>query len=89
MAFKQLISAISVALAIQAVQGKLIGDYYGLGIAHRLPLGAALGKRATCSNGKTVSDAACCAWFPVLTDIQRNLFNDGQCGAEAHESLRL
>nr|AAD46494.1 lignin peroxidase [Phanerodontia chrysosporium] len=51
--------------------------------------GAAIEKRATCSNGKTVSSAACCAWFPILQDIQENLFNGGQCGAEAHESLRL
>ncbi|GJE95276.1 lignin peroxidase [Phanerochaete sordida] len=56
-----------------------------LGAAH----GAVIEKRATCSNGKTVSSAACCAWFPVLEDIQENLFHGGQCGAEAHESLRL
>ena len=51
--------------------------------------GAALNKRVTCSTGQTVSNEACCAWFPVLDDIQENLFNGGQCGAEAHESLRL
>nr|AAA33741.1 lignin peroxidase lpoB [Phanerodontia chrysosporium] len=46
-------------------------------------------KRATCSNGATVGDASCCAWFDVLDDIQQNLFQGGQCGAEAHESIRL
>lgn len=56
------------------------------------PPGVAVEKRsgnAVCSNGVTVTDAACCAWFPVLTDIQENLFNGGQCNAEAHEALRL
>lgn len=51
--------------------------------------GAVIEKRATCSTGQTVANAACCAWFPVLEDIQENLFNGGQCGAEAHESIRL
>lgn len=46
-------------------------------------------KRATCSNGATVGDASCCSWFDVLDDIQQNLFNGAQCGAEAHESIRL
>ncbi|GJE95279.1 lignin peroxidase precursor [Phanerochaete sordida] len=46
-------------------------------------------KRAACSNGATVSDASCCAWFDVLDDIQQNLFQGAQCGAEAHESIRL
>ncbi|EKM51408.1 uncharacterized protein PHACADRAFT_213241 [Phanerochaete carnosa HHB-10118-sp] len=46
-------------------------------------------KRAACSNGASVSDESCCAWFDVLDDIQQNLFNGAQCGAEAHESIRL
>ncbi|KAJ7577384.1 manganese peroxidase 1 precursor [Mycena floridula] len=46
-------------------------------------------KRTTCSTGQTVSNAACCAWFPVLEDIQQNLFDGGECGEEVHESLRL
>lgn len=51
--------------------------------------GAALNKRVTCSTGQTVSNQACCAWFPVLQDIQQNLFGGGQCNAEAHEAIRL
>ncbi|EKM51597.1 uncharacterized protein PHACADRAFT_212237 [Phanerochaete carnosa HHB-10118-sp] len=51
--------------------------------------GAVVEKRATCSNGVAVSNESCCAWFTVLEDIQENLFNGGQCGAEAHESIRL
>ncbi|RPD54032.1 manganese-repressed peroxidase [Lentinus tigrinus ALCF2SS1-7] len=46
-------------------------------------------KRATCSNGKTTANDACCVWFDVLDDIQANLFHGGECGEDAHESLRL
>ncbi|KAL7281055.1 hypothetical protein ACG7TL_004357 [Trametes sanguinea] len=46
-------------------------------------------KRATCSGGRTTANEACCVWFDVLDDIQENLFDGGDCGDEAHESLRL
>ncbi|KAI0717892.1 hypothetical protein C8T65DRAFT_827935 [Cerioporus squamosus] len=48
-------------------------------------------KRATYDNGHTTNDAKCCVWFDVLDDIQSTdgLFEGGQCGEEAHESLRL
>ncbi|KAJ7577383.1 manganese dependent peroxidase 1 [Mycena floridula] len=46
-------------------------------------------KRATCATGQTVANAACCLWFPILEDIQENLFDGGECGEEVHESLRL
>ncbi|KAI0328375.1 manganese-repressed peroxidase [Cubamyces sp. BRFM 1775] len=46
-------------------------------------------KRATCSGGQTTANEACCVWFDVLDDIQENLFSGGDCGDEAHESLRL
>ncbi|TBU55612.1 manganese-repressed peroxidase [Dichomitus squalens] len=46
-------------------------------------------KRTTCSGGQTTANAACCVWFDVLDDIQENLFHGGQCGEDAHESLRL
>ncbi|KAL0956167.1 hypothetical protein HGRIS_002327 [Hohenbuehelia grisea] len=46
-------------------------------------------KRATCANGRTTANAACCVLFPVLDDIQENLFDGGECGEEVHESLRL
>ncbi|KAK7050579.1 peroxidase [Favolaschia claudopus] len=44
--------------------------------------------RATCSNGKTVANAQCCQWFPVLEDILPNMF-DNECGDDAHGALRL
>nr|QOW95911.1 manganese peroxidase GbMnP_U6011 [Ganoderma boninense] len=46
-------------------------------------------RRATCANGKTTANDACCVWFDVLDDIQENLFHGGECGEDAHESLRL
>ncbi|KAI0358140.1 manganese-repressed peroxidase [Trametes cingulata] len=48
-----------------------------------------LAKRATCSGGQTTANEACCVWFDVLDDIQANLFDNGDCADEAHESLRL
>ncbi|KAI0061053.1 manganese peroxidase isozyme precursor [Artomyces pyxidatus] len=44
--------------------------------------------RAVCSEGRVVSNAACCVWFDVFDDIQENLF-DNECGEDVHESLRL
>ncbi|KAK0195899.1 manganese dependent peroxidase 1 [Armillaria mellea] len=46
-------------------------------------------KGFTCSTGQTVQNRACCALFPVMEDIQTNLFDGGECGEEVHESLRL
>ncbi|EMD32647.1 fungal class II heme-containing peroxidase [Gelatoporia subvermispora B] len=49
----------------------------------------AITRKATCPDGNTVTNEACCFLFPILEDIQANLFNGGECGSEAHESLRL
>ncbi|RDB25101.1 Versatile peroxidase VPL1 [Hypsizygus marmoreus] len=41
-------------------------------------------KRVACADGvHTVTNAACCALFPILDDIQTNLFDGGECGEEA------
>ncbi|KAK0212397.1 manganese peroxidase 1 precursor [Desarmillaria ectypa] len=51
---------------------------------------AALTKRVACADGvHTVTNEACCALFPIIDDIQANLFDGGECGEEVHESLRL
>ncbi|KAF7349708.1 Peroxidase [Mycena sanguinolenta] len=50
---------------------------------------AALTKRVTCPTGQTTANAACCVLFPILDDLQDNLFDGGECGEEVHESLRL
>jgi len=44
---------------------------------------------ARCSKGRTARSDTCCVWFDVLDDIQLNLFDGGECGAEARESLRI
>ena len=53
-----------------------------------LPLGA-LVRRVTCADGSVTANAACCALFPVIQDLQANLFDNGECGEDVHESLRL
>ncbi|KZV63541.1 class II peroxidase [Peniophora sp. CONT] len=50
---------------------------------------AALTKRVTCADGNRTAHQACCVLFPILEDIQANLFDGGECGEEVHESLRL
>ncbi|KAI0356396.1 lignin peroxidase isozyme LP7 [Trametes cingulata] len=71
MAFKALVSIVSLFAALQGAS-------------------AALTRRVACPDGKnTASNAACCQLFAVRDDIQQNLFHGGQCGEEAHESLRI
>ncbi|VDC07243.1 unnamed protein product [Peniophora sp. CBMAI 1063] len=50
---------------------------------------AAVTKRVTCADGNVTGNEACCVLFPILEDIQTNLFDGGECGEEVHESLRL
>ncbi|KAF7360776.1 Peroxidase [Mycena venus] len=50
---------------------------------------AGISKRVTCPTGQTTANEACCVLFPILDDIQENLFDGGECGEEVHESLRL
>lgn len=51
---------------------------------------AALTRRVACPDGvNTATNAACCQLFAIRDDIQQNLFDGGECGEEAHESLRL
>jgi hypothetical protein len=54
-------------------------------------LAAALIRRAsvTCEDGQAVSNEACCALYPILQDIQANLFDNGECGEQAHSALRI
>ncbi|KAF8988130.1 MnP-atypical-a, class II peroxidase [Cyathus striatus] len=50
---------------------------------------AALTKRVTCPDGHITANRACCALFPVVLNLQENLFDGGECGEEAHSALRL
>lgn len=59
-------------------------------MAEQFQLIAALVRRVTCPDGvNTVMNAACCSLFPIMEDIQANLFDGGECGEDTHESLRL
>lgn len=58
-------------------------------VAHLSACTGALVRRVTCADGSVTANAACCALFPVVQDIQQNLFDGGECGEEVHESLRL
>ncbi|VDB85017.1 unnamed protein product [Peniophora sp. CBMAI 1063] len=49
---------------------------------------AAVTKRVTCPGGGVTANEACCVLFPILEDIQANLF-ENECGDNAHEALRL
>ena len=50
---------------------------------------AAITKRVTCSDGNVTANEACCILFPILDDIQTNLFDNAGCGEDVHEALRL
>ena len=52
-------------------------------------MGAALTKGVTCATGQTTAHAACCALFPIVDQIQKDLFDGGECGEEAHSAIRL
>lgn len=66
MVFKALSALVLAFGAIQAVSGA-----------------AALKERALCPDGvHSVANAACCALFPVIDDIQANLLDGGECGED-------
>ncbi|KAJ7749469.1 manganese-dependent peroxidase [Mycena metata] len=50
---------------------------------------AAPTRRVTCPGGGVVSNQACCALYPVLEDIQKNMFADAGCADAAHTTLRV
>nr|ARA74331.1 manganese peroxidase 2 [Physisporinus sp. PF18]ARA74333.1 manganese peroxidase 2 [Physisporinus sp. PF18] len=57
--------------------------------ALRVASGAII-KRVACPDGvNTATNAACCPLFAIRDDIQQNLFDNGECGEDVHESLRL
>ncbi|KAJ7278474.1 putative versatile peroxidase [Mycena rebaudengoi] len=58
-----------------------------LGLAISRVANGAITKRVTCATGETTANAACCVLFPLLADIQENLFDGGE--SYVHESLRL
>jgi hypothetical protein len=51
-------------------------------------LAAAVTRRATCPDGNTASNEACCVLFPIIEDLQENFFFN-ECGDGAHQALRI
>ncbi|KAJ7615919.1 manganese peroxidase isozyme precursor [Roridomyces roridus] len=49
----------------------------------------ALQRRVTCAAGQQTANAACCALFPVLEDIQTNMFAGDTCSDASHTALRV
>lgn len=51
---------------------------------------AAITRRVACPDGKnTAINAACCSLFTARDDIQKNMFDGGQCNDVAHQAIRL
>lgn len=50
--------------------------------------GAVLKKRATCPDGSSIGNDACCAFAALRDDLLTNLYNGG-CNEEVHEVVRL
>ena len=89
MAFKALLSIVAIVAAFQGASGMRPVFCGSFSRSDRSCPSAALTKRVACPDGKnTVTNAACCALFPIRDDIQRNLFHN-TCAEEAHESFRL
>jgi manganese peroxidase len=45
-------------------------------------------KRATCPDGTSVSNAACCAFIPLAQDLQQTIFQN-ECGEDGKPSYGL
>ncbi|KAF9555280.1 manganese peroxidase 1 [Agrocybe pediades] len=50
---------------------------------------AAFSNKHKCPTGQTTSNPICCKLFPIVDQIQKDLFDGGECGEEAHSALRL
>ena len=89
MAFKALLSIVSIVAALQGASGMYSPLPIRLTALNLLFCPAALTKRVACPDGKnTATNAACCALFPLREEIMNDLFHN-QCAEEAHESFRL
>ncbi|KAF8527335.1 manganese peroxidase isozyme 2 precursor [Gautieria morchelliformis] len=64
---------------------KTLLAFIGVSVAS---VNAAALKSHTCPDGSRTSNTACCAFFPLLQDLQTNLFG-GNCGEDVHETLRI
>ncbi len=88
MAFKTLASFVSVLAALQVASGLFFSFATPFRSADMVT--GALTRRVACPDGvNTATNAACCGLFAIRDDIQKNLFDNGECGEDVHESLRL
>lgn len=88
MAFKQLSASLLLALSLQTVEGKLLSQTSSKTFADFHA--GALTRRVACPDGvNTATNAACCSLFAIRDDLQQSLFDNGGCGEDVHESLRL
>ncbi|KAJ7635374.1 manganese peroxidase 1 [Roridomyces roridus] len=64
--------------------------FVSLALLGNIANGASTTRRATCPDGKnSAKNVECCALFPVLEDIQTNMFGDSGCADAAHAALRV
>ena len=87
MAFAALLSIVALATAASG-ESRICDTFHSVKCTDRV-LSAAITKRVTCSDGNITANEACCVLFPILDDLQTNLFDNGECGEDVHESLRL
>ena len=94
MVFKALLSIVTLAAALQVADGAvalpLLPVRGPISYMFVFLFAAALTRRVACPDGKnTATNAACCQLFEIADDLQQNLFDNGGCGEDVHESLRL
>ena len=94
MSFKSFASLLVFIVTVQVASGTSLNPidhiYPWFTFANHPVFVAALTRRVACPDGvHTATNAACCALFAVVDDLQQNLFDGGECGEETHESLRL
>ncbi|KAF9554086.1 manganese peroxidase [Agrocybe pediades] len=68
---------------------KRLATLVSIALAATQAVDAALTKRVTCPTGQITANAVCCKLFPIVDQIQKDLFDGGECGEEAHSALRL
>ena len=90
MAFKTFLSIVSLLAALQGAHGTSLPQPWVQYMKLTCGYAAALTRRVACDDGvHTATNAACCQLFAVADDLQKSLFDNGECGEDVHESLRL
>lgn len=79
------------AATVQVAQGEPPRPLLLMSLTRRASAVSLPQKRATCAGGQVTANAACCVLFPLMEDLQKNLFDDGACGEDVRSlhPLRL